>query len=73
MGRQDVLVGGALAQEGFHCRDGDAGPGECQLGRVDSSALHDAAGLPVALGGGAAKVGADLFEHDDFGQDDLAG
>ena len=37
------------------------------------SALHHPARLTVPLGSGTAEVGADLLEHDDFGQDDLAG
>jgi hypothetical protein len=73
VGRQDVLVGGPLLQERFDCRDRDAGSGEGRLGPMHPAALHDAARLTAALGGGTAEIGPDLLQQDDFGQDDLTG
>ena len=60
-------------QERFDCRARDAGAGEGRLGPMHPAALHDPARLAAALGGGAAEIGPDLLQHDDFGQDDLAG
>lgn len=73
IGRKDLLAGGPLPKERLYCRDRDASPGEGRLRRVHPAALHRAARLTGALSCGAAEIGADLLQHDDFGQDDQAG